>query len=38
MSEILKLQLLEVADPSQVAGPLHHLQPEKPSRVMKCPH
>jgi hypothetical protein len=38
MPETLKTLVLESADPSQVAGPLHRLQLEKPGMVMKCPH
>jgi hypothetical protein len=38
MPENLKTLILERLHPSQFVGPLHRLQPEKPGRVMKCPH
>jgi hypothetical protein len=38
MSEILKIPGLKSSHRWQFAGPLHHLQPEKPGMVMKCPH
>jgi hypothetical protein len=38
MHETLKTLIPERLHPSQFVGPLHHLQPEKPGMVMKCPH
>jgi hypothetical protein len=35
MTETLKISVLEPSHPWEFAGPLHHLQPEKPGMVMK---
>jgi hypothetical protein len=38
MSETLKIPALEDSNRGGFVAEVHRLQPEKPGRVMKCPH